>query len=75
MSVKITIHSTGTGLCALTQKEGDGLTVSFDDQTVSNAFLSWKGFRQLLAMKAGQGKPEPRPATSAPANGPTLASK
>jgi len=75
MSVKISIHSTGTGVCALTQKEGDGLTVSFDDQTISNAFLSWKAFRQLLGMKSGEAKPEPRSAAAVPANGQAVATK
>ncbi|MBI1831469.1 MAG: hypothetical protein HYR84_08470 [Planctomycetes bacterium] len=53
MSLKITIHSTGTGACSLTGKdETDGLTVTFEDGTVQQAFLSWKGFRQLLSLKA-----------------------
>lgn len=60
MSIKLTIHSTGSGTCALTGKEGsDGLTVTFDDQTVKEGFLSWKAFRQLLGMKAGQTKAPP----------------
>ena len=59
--IKLTIHSTGEGTCSLTNKEGPGLTVSFDDGTVSNSFLSWKGFQQILAMKAGQKKVEARP--------------
>jgi hypothetical protein len=53
-ATKITIHSTGAGVCSLTQKEGDGLTVSFDDGTVKESFLSWKAFRQLLGMKVTQ---------------------
>ncbi len=54
MSVKLTIHSTGTGTCSLTGKEGlDGLTVTFEDGTVKEGFLSWKAFQQLLRMKAG----------------------
>jgi hypothetical protein len=62
MSMKVTIHSSGSGTCSLTGKEGaDGLTVSFDDGTLRESFLSWKAFRQLLGMKVGQnGKPEPR---------------
>lgn len=67
MSTKVTIHSTGPGLCALTGKEEtDGLTVTFDDGTVKEAFLSWKAFRQLLALKTGTvgqpKKPTPKPA-------------
>lgn len=51
--LKITIHSTGSGVCSLTGKnEADGITVSFEDGTVQQAFLSWKGFRQLLSLKA-----------------------
>ncbi len=54
MSVKMTIHSTGTGMCSLTGKEAsDGLTVTFDDGTVKEGFLGWKAFQQLLRMKAG----------------------
>jgi hypothetical protein len=65
--IKLTIHSTGVGTCSLTDKEGDGLTVTFDDGTVKEAFLSWKAFRQLLAMKAGQQKkPDPKPAQAVP---------
>ena len=60
MNIKLTIHSTGTGTCALTGKEGsDGLTVSFEDGTLSDCFLSWKGLRQLLGMKAGQSAKKP----------------
>ena len=59
MAVKTIIHSTGSGNCSLTGKEAtDGLTVTFEDGTVKEAFLSWKAFRQLLGLKAGQAKPE-----------------
>ena len=60
--LKVTIHSTGSGVCSLTGKnESDGLTVSFEDGTVREAFLSWKGFRQLLSLKANRGQtPEPK---------------
>lgn len=54
MIFKITIHSTGIGSCALTGKEADGLTVTFEDGTIKDAFLSWKAFRQLLNLKTGQ---------------------
>lgn len=57
MTFKITIHSTGIGSCALTGKETDGLTVTFDDGTIKEAFLSWKAFRQLLNLKTGQANP------------------
>lgn len=61
-TLKITIHSTGSGVCSLTGKnESDGLTVTFEDGTVQQAFLSWKGFRQLLSLKAARPSPsEPK---------------
>ena len=62
-AIKVTIHSTGNAVCALTQKEAEGLSVSMDDGTVKEQFLSWRAFRQLLAMKAGQGAaPAAKPA-------------
>lgn len=65
--VKLTIHNAGSGTCSLTGKECDGLTVTFEDGTVRDSFLSWKAFRQLLGMKTSEGtKPELR----LPANGP-----
>ena len=49
----------------------DGLTVSFDDGTVKEAFLSWKSFRQLLSLKTAQSvPPEPKPAVLSSPNGP-----
>ncbi len=51
--LKLSIHTTGNGTCALTGSECDGLTVTFDDGTVREQHLSWKAFRQLLSMKAG----------------------
>jgi hypothetical protein len=57
MQFKITIHSTGIGSCALTGKETDGLTVTFEDGTIKDAFLSWKAFRQLLNLKTGPANP------------------
>jgi hypothetical protein len=62
---KLLIHSTGTGMCSLTGKETDGLTVTFDDGTVKEAFLSWRGFKQLLGLKSGQ-KLEPKPVVAVP---------
>lgn len=72
MSIKLTIHATGSGTCSLTGKESsDGLTVSFEDGTIKESFLSWRGFRQLLSLKAGHNRrPDARPAaatTAAPA--------
>jgi hypothetical protein len=67
--LNVTIHQAGSGLCSLTNKEGDGLTVTFDDGTVKNQFLTYKAFRQLLAMKLTPPRPEPRVPLAAPANG------
>ncbi len=77
-AIKVTIHGSGLGTCTLTGKSDvDGLTVTFDDGTVKEAFLSWKSFRQLLSLKSTQtAKPEPRPEQKpAPApsgNGPAV---
>jgi hypothetical protein len=60
-AIKLTIHGTGVGTCPLTGEEGDGLTVTFEEGTVKEAFLSWKEFRQLLGLKTVQPKPEARP--------------
>ena len=49
--LNVTIHHAGSGTCSLTGKEGDGLTVTFEDGTVTNQFLTYRAFRQLLAMK------------------------
>ena len=78
MSLKVMIHSTGSGTDLLTGKEGkDGLTVTFDDGTVRESFLSWASFRQLLALKNTQGKamPDPKPPVATPASGPVAAAK
>ncbi len=64
-AIKVTILGTGEGTCALTQKETDGLTVSFENEPAT--FLSWKSFKQLLSMKAGHVKAEPKPAANGPA--------
>jgi hypothetical protein len=64
-AIRLTVHGTGSGVCSLMGKEGDGLTVTFEDGTVQQAFLSWKGLRQLLAMKASQATiPEARHAAA-----------
>ncbi len=56
--LNVTFHLAGSGLCSLTGKEGDGIAITFEDGTVKNQFLSWKAFRQLLAMKIAREKPE-----------------
>ena len=75
-ATKVTIHGTGTGNCSLTGKcDVQGLTVSFDDGTVQEAFLSRKSFFQILDLKFAQApkqasNPEPKPAVLASPNGP-----
>jgi len=64
-----TIHGVGSGQCSLTGKEGDGLTVTFDDGTVKNQFLTYKAFRQLLAMKLAPGKVDAKVPLALAANG------
>jgi hypothetical protein len=60
-TVEVTIHDVGSGPCSLTGKDGDGLRVTFGDGTVTNAFLSWKAFRQLLGLKLNQGPQVSKP--------------
>lgn len=69
--VKMTIHRTGRGTCALTGRaETDGLTITFDDRSVVESHVSWLAFRQLLGLKTGgtRAKP-PQPAAPTPAAG------
>jgi hypothetical protein len=76
MAIELTIHGTGTGTCSLSGKEGEGLTVSFGDGTVKEAFLSTKAFHQLVKMKCGGAvkKPPAIPAAQ-PVNGPPATAK
>lgn len=50
--IKLTVQSTGTGHCALTGRECDGVSVVFENE--SPCFLSWKALRQIVSMKAGR---------------------
>lgn len=70
-AVKLTIHGTGSGTCKLTGKtDADGLTVSFEDGTVRESFLSWRAFRQLAGLKAGANLQNgARPASTPPQTG------
>lgn len=73
MSVfKITIHGAGSAICSLSGKEADGLTVTFDDGTVTEQHLSWKSLRALVVMKTAQGmtKSAPKPSPAQSGNGP-----
>lgn len=67
--LNVSIHYAGNGTCSLTGKEGDGIVVTFQDGTVKNQFLSWKAFRQLLAMKTSREKPEPQTPVATSPNG------
>ena len=61
MAIRVTIHATGTGACALTGKECDGLTVAFESEAA--CFLSWKAFRQLVMFRTAQ-QPRAEPKTA-----------
>ena len=77
-AVKLTIHGIGTGQCSLSGKEGEGITVSFDDGTIRESFLSTKAFMQLVRLKAGTSpKPvtQPVPPLQPIPNGPVAAPK
>lgn len=76
MAVKLTIHGTGTGTDSLTGKEGaDGLTVTFEDGTVRESFLSWKSFQNIVRMKSSKPEAKPVPAAVPVGNGPVEAVK
>ena len=68
MSIELTIHSAGTGSCSLTGKEGEGMTVTFKDGTVKEAFLSQRAFMQLVRMKAGTTEKPARSSVPVPGN-------
>ncbi|HEX3147894.1 MAG TPA: hypothetical protein VHR66_07405 [Gemmataceae bacterium] len=68
MSIELTIHGTGTNTCLLTGRDGEGMTVTFKDGTVREAFLSTRAFMQLVRMKCGAPE-KPRAPAAAPANG------
>jgi hypothetical protein len=50
--IKLTVQSTGSGHCALTGRECDGVSIVFENE--SPCFLSWKALRQIVSMKAGR---------------------
>jgi hypothetical protein len=72
MSAKVTIHSCGSGVCSLSGKEGEGMTVTFEDGTLREGFLSHRAFQQLIKMKVAQvPKAQPAVPQAVPAgNGP-----
>lgn len=54
--------------CKDVAESGRWVTVTFNDGTLAEAFLSRKGFQQLLGMKAGTNgrKPQPKPVPATP---------
>lgn len=70
--IEITIHGTGSGTCALSGKEGEGLTITFKDGTIREGFLSHKAFQQLIKMKFAQVPAKPVPAATPVGNGATV---
>ena len=60
--VKVTILQTGTGKCALSSYEGEGLTAAFGDD--KPLFWTWRSFRQLLALRLAQNGTQPQQVTS-----------
>jgi uncharacterized protein involved in outer membrane biogenesis len=81
MSIDLTIHGAGNGVCSLSGKDCGGLTVTFKDGTLREGFLSHKAFLQLVQMKFAQGaknelKPEaPRITPVLPQNGSAAVAK
>jgi len=49
----VTIEKTGTDVCALTGKQGEGVYCQFTDGSF-HGFLLWKSLRQLLSLKEAQ---------------------
>ena len=62
--VKISITQTGSGKCALSGYEGEGLTAAFD--TDQPLFWTWRSFKQLLALRLAQAGKPPQPAPPKP---------
>jgi hypothetical protein len=58
--IEFVVHNIGNGVSALSEKEGDGVTVSFNDGTLNEAFLTTKDLFQLLKLKLAQKKPQAR---------------
>ena len=76
MSIDLTIHGAGSGICSLSGKDCDGITVTFKDGTLREGFLSHKAFLQLVTMKFAQGaKAEAKIPSALPANGPVATAK
>ena len=48
MSLKLEIHTAGNGMCSLHKKQTEGFFVTFEDGTVTKAFLGSKALIQLF---------------------------
>jgi hypothetical protein len=68
--IQVTVHRIGAGTCSLTGKEAvDGLTVTIDGGSVTQAHLSWKSFKQLLSLQFARfSQSEPKTPGAAGAN-------
>ena len=53
IGIQLTIHSAGRGNCSLTGRDCEGITVTFEDGTLSERFLSFKSLARLIALKLG----------------------
>jgi hypothetical protein len=62
--VKVSITQTGSGKCALSGYEGEGLTAAFD--TDQPLFWTWRSFKQLLALRLAQAGKQPHAAPPKP---------
>jgi hypothetical protein len=66
--LRLTVHSMGKGRCALSGRETEGFLCSFDDESLTNTFLSFKSLRQLVSMRLGQGETRVKPVPVAQAH-------
>ena len=57
--IQLTFQSAGRGTCSLTGRDCEGITVTFEDGTLSERFLSYKSLARLISLKLG-----PTPAKS-----------
>ena len=69
--VTVKISGMGQGSCALTNRDADGLTVAFDNDTP--LFLSFKSFKQLLTLRLAQNGKPPMQAVTPPRIAPLAA--
>jgi hypothetical protein len=62
--VTVTISSTGSDICALSNRQGDGLTAAFNDEM--EMFLTWKCFKQHLSLRLAQNGAQPNRSSDTP---------